>query len=227
MIRTPHDDQRAKRVPDGQGSILTSTLRRDLADLNRRYLELGLDDAMRRAPVFSWSETVRREVAAADAAVRGRMAMCPFALFAIDLPDRERRSAADVNLVEDRASVTRDTESASRRRSFARAALFAVWRLADTAPLAARIAFGLTPAAELELNELCPTEVARLAGVSGVLRTRWPTQAWFWAMLRGAAEANCERSLQSVHCVGICLMDGSYAGVSADGASKPATTLRR
>src|SRR5512135_1519250 len=227
MPRIPHDNQRVKSVPRVHGRILTSSLRRDLADLNRQYLDLVLEGAMPGDPLFSWSETVRREVGAADAGVRARMAMCPFALFAVDLPDSECVRAVDVNLVEDRVSVAGHAESASRRRSFARAALFAVWRLADTAPLAARIAFGLAPAAELQLNELCPTEVARLATVPGVLRSRWPTQAWFWAMLRRAAEANCERSLQFVHCAGICLMDGSYAAATAADASRPVGPTRR
>jgi hypothetical protein len=133
------------------------------------------------------------------------MAACPFALFEIRLPTREAASSVtgvvtgaedpvpasatctDVTRVEDRPP---DSGPGAARAAgcvaFTHGALFSAWRLADSAPLAARIAFGLSPAVELELNETCPTRIALLATCPGVVQARWPAHPRFWALLRGA-----------------------------------------
>jgi hypothetical protein len=141
------------------------------------------------------------------------MAACPFALFELRLPVGisvpGTEFPAELGRVEDRPS---DDGTGSVRLAgcvaFAHGALFTAWRMAECTPLVARIAFGLSMTAELELNETCPTRIALLATHPGVVGPRWPAHSRFWGMLRGAAQAGSATSLQWAHCAGICLMDG-------------------
>jgi len=216
--------------PDHEG-IFTRSVRRDLTDLNRRYLELGLHPETAADPMLAWSEEVRREVEAAEPAMRDRMACCPFALFEIHLPPGNSvpgtEFCAEQDRVEDRAQGGPSVVRAAECVAFAHGALFTAWRLAGSAPLAARIAFGLTPATELELSEMSPTRIAQLATRPGVVRARWPGRPGFWAMLRAAAHADCAHSLQWAHCFGLCLMDGERGGARVEDVLAAESPSRR
>jgi hypothetical protein len=203
------------------GGIFSRSVRRDLTDLNRQYLELGLCPDAGADPLFVWSEEVRREIEAAGPTALERMAACPFALFEIRVPCGNARPGTDPGCepgrVEDRAQV--GDQAGARLAAciaFTHGALFTAWRLADSAPLAARIAFALSPAAELELIETCPTRIAVLASHPGVVRARWPHQPRFWRHLRSAARAESSQSLQWAHCFGLCLIDGERMGAHTD-----------
>jgi len=188
-----------------QGGLLTPTIRRDLTDLNRQYLELALAPELSADPRFAWSGVVRSGLVRSDPATLGRMAACPFALFDIRLPVERPAAASAPRRVEDGVSVAATGEPwQGRCLAFAQLALFVALRLADAAPLATRIALGLSPAAELKLQELCPSEVAQIAACPEVVRPRWPSNPRFWAMLRGAARIDSASLLQSAHCFGIC-----------------------
>jgi hypothetical protein len=185
--------------------------------LNRQYLELGLRADAGADPLFAWSVEVRREIQAAGPTVIERMAACPFALFEIRFPSGSPLAGAEpgseLDRVEDRAQVGGQVGTRTAACiAFTHGALFTAWRLADSAPLAARIAFALSPAAELELNDTCPTRIALLANDPGVLRARWPRQPRFWERLRSAAQLDSSQSLQWAHCFGICLIDGERLG---------------
>ena len=195
------------------GRIFTRFVRRDLTDLNRQYLELGLRADAGSDPLFAWTDGVRREIEAADFGIRERMAGCPFTLFELRLPAgdcaRDGDFWAELDRVEDRPS--RSGEGDTRPAgcvAFAHGALFTACRLVDSAPLAARIAFGLSPDLAVELNETSPTRIAMLARHPGVVRARWPCHSRFWSMLRAAAQSGVASMLQSAHCAGVCLMDG-------------------
>ena len=190
------------------GGVLTPTIRRDLADLNRQYLELALAPELAVDPRFAWCDTVRSRLVATDAATRARMAACPFALFEIQLPADHRPGAplAPFRVEEGAAIAVAGEPWRARCREFAQFALFLALRLADAAPLATRIALGLSPVAELRLHEMCPSEVAHFAAGPDVVRPRWPSHPRFWAMLLGAARIDSAALLQSAHCLGICLL---------------------
>ena len=148
---------------DGRAGLglLGGSVRRDLADLNLRHLEYPLDGPDPSDPLVSWSPDVVREIALARPEVLARMAGCPFSLFELRLPEANG-CVANGTGVRDATAVA--TPRAARCPEFARTALFAAWRMADSAPLAARIVFGLTPPQELLLNELpsrSPPDVAR------------------------------------------------------------------
>ena len=69
-----------------RNGLLPPAVRRDLADLNSQYLELGLVGALESDPRFGWSEAVRRCLLGTDPMTRARMASSPFALFDLALP---------------------------------------------------------------------------------------------------------------------------------------------
>lgn len=206
MNDRPGEDQRRVHHSPLQGRILSDQVLRDLADLNARYLEMVGRDCLEDDPLVGWCPEALAVVRGADRAVLARMAACPFAMFQIDLTASSGCNREEPR-VEDRSAAGKDPALVIGLSSFRRVALFTAWRLADGSPLAARIAFGLSASAELELNEMCPSEVARLADARGVVRARWPENTRFWLMLRAAAQSQCAEALQWAHCVGICLMD--------------------
>ena len=194
------------------GGVLTPSIRRDLADLNRQYLELALAPELSIDPRFAWCDTVRSRLAGTDAATRSRMAACPFALFEIQLSAEHRpvTPLAPSRIAEGPATAAGGAPWQARCLEFAQFALFLALRLTDAAPLAIRITLGLSPLAELRLHEMCPAEVAQFAARPDVVRPRWPSHPRFWAMLHGAASIDSASLLQSAHCLGICLLGPNF-----------------
>ena len=225
MARSQTDgSQPGPLVPDT--GLLNGAVRRDLVDLNLGYLELGASLVDEEDPLFAWTAAVRREIVAAEPAVRARMAECPFSLFKIALPGSTGPDPGGPR-VEDAAVRAPQGGRAARCQEFSSAALFAAWRLADSAPLAARIVFGLQPVEELRLNELSPSQVGALAADPGVVRARWPDRPRFWAALRSAAETSTPAALQWAHCMGICLIEEGPAGLRDGDPAPPAGRRRR
>jgi hypothetical protein len=202
-------DHRVRLHPEMQfhGGLLTPGIRRDLADLNRLYLEIALSPELWSDPRFAWCDAVRAALVRSDQLTRSRMAASPFALFEVHIPvDRPALGTAPFRVEENVAPAPLGEPWQAHCLAFAQFALFVALRLADAAPLAMRFALGLSPAAEQQLNGMCPTEVARVAASPDVVRPRWPSNPRFWAILRGAARADSASLLQSAHCLGICLL---------------------
>lgn len=189
--------------------LLSAVLRRDLADLNAQYLELGLLPALTPDPRFGWCEAVRRCLHDTDAATRARIADSPFALFDVSLPVGPLRAA--LPRVEDGQPPAATGAGDGRVLSFAHQVAFMAWRLVEGAPLAARIVLGLPPAAEAHLRDLRPSQLAGVAADPGLIRPRWPRQERFWAMLAGAARRDSPAALRWAHCVGVCLLGAGDA----------------
>ncbi|MGB5104693.1 MAG: hypothetical protein WBO04_15435 [Steroidobacteraceae bacterium] len=189
-----------------RSSILGPTVRRDIADLNREYLEISLAREMQDDPRFAWSEPVRRALLDTDPVTRECMAASPFAFFELHLPPPEPRGIAEPGRVEDGGFPLAAGAVTGRCASFVHLALFLAWRLADAEPLATRIALGLPPAAELRLNEMSPSQLVQLVAWPGLVRPRWPDHRRFWSMLAGASGRNSVIGLQWAHCIGICLL---------------------
>lgn len=194
--------------------LLPPDLRRDLADLNIQYLELGLDTEPGTDPRFAWSESVRGRLAAVDRMTRTKMAAVPFALFRLVLPsaDAPERPAGIADLPRPAPGPVWQ----SRCLSFAHQAAFFARRLLDGAPLAARLVLDLSPEAQSLLAGLCPSEVAAVAGQSGLIRPRWPGHQRFWEWLEAAARRDSEAALQWANCMGVCLL-----GADADTDTGP------
>jgi hypothetical protein len=200
-----------------RGSLLSPSVRRDIADLNRQFLDLALAPELADDPRFAWSQPVREVLRETDEPTRCRMAASPFTFFELRLPPAEPRAAAEAGRVEDTGLGSAASVAAGRCASFLHFALFVAWRLADVAPLATRIVLGLPPAAELRLNEMRPSQLLQLAAWPDLIRPRWACDLNFWAMLARASRGNSAIAMQSAHCIGICRLDS----VPATGAGPP------
>jgi hypothetical protein len=214
----------AVREPD----LLGLAGRRDLSDLNRRYLELGLVPEHADDPLFGWSGAVTQEIGATDEATRARMAECPFALVEVCLPpvvtgSRVGDGGAGAGTGQAVAGLPRPAACVA----YARMAVFTAWRIAASAPLAARFAFGCPAKDEPPLLALSPSQVAGWADDPGTVRARWPGEPHFWAMLRHAAEADDPPSLRWAHCFGICLMAWERPGDAVVAGRARAARQRR
>lgn len=211
------------------GSLLSPVIRRDVADLNREFLELGLACELAGDPRFAWSDAVRQSLVETDEATRARMAASPFTFFELRLPPAGPCGVAVPGGIADSARALVASDIAGRCASFVHLALFLAWRLADAAPLATCIALGLPPAAESRLHELSPSRLVQLAAWPGIIRPRWPAHVKFWSLLAAASRGSSVVALQWAHCIGICLLDAAPAGGTGPhaGEGSPGRRLRR
>lgn len=205
--------------------LLSAVLRRDLADLNAQYLELGLLPSLATDPRFGWCEAVRGCLQDTDPATRARMADSPFALFDVALPFGTPRAPLPPR-VEDGVPSVVVGACEGRLLSFAHQVAFMAWRLVDGAPLAARVVLGVSPGAEACLRELRPSQLAGVAAEPGLIRPRWPRHVRFWAMLAGAARRDSPAALRWAHCVGVCLLGSGDAAPPAAAATARTRTRR-
>ncbi len=203
-------------VPSG---LLSTALRRDLADLNAQYLELGLAPSLDGDPRFGWSEPVRRCLLEADDATRARVAAVPFALFELVLPGGGL--ATPPAGVEDSRAPSGAAAWPGRCESFAHQAVFLARRLVEGEPLALRVVLGLSDDAQQWLAECRLAQLAEVAASPRAIRPRWRVHLRFWQTLLGAARRGSPGALQWAHCIGLCLLG------AADGDAAPAPPRRR
>jgi hypothetical protein len=208
-----------------RGNLLGPVIRRDIADLNRQFLELSLDPSMGDDPRFCHAVAVRAGLAGCSAEARERMALCPFSLFQLRLPE----PAGTAPLAADRVADARmpqqpEIATAARCQSFVLLSLSVARQLADGVPLSPRIALGVTAQVETRLAAMSPSELACMAAWSGLVRPRWPRHDRYWGMLIAAAREADPAWLQWTHCVGLCLPAAATA--TADTAAVPAVRRR-
>lgn len=202
-----------------RGGLLPPGLRRDIADLNTQYFDLGLRAGPDGDPRFAWSEPVRHCLLEADADTLARVAAAPFALFDLMLPAGP--AAATMARVEDSLPAPGPGHWLGRCASFAHQATSVARRLADCDPLTSRVALGLSPEAHCWLVDCRPSQLAELAGSPQAIRPRWRLHARFWETLVGAARRNSPTALQWAYCMGLSLIDAT------DGATAPVAPRRR
>jgi hypothetical protein len=203
-----------KLLPDGPESpgrmshhgFLAPSLRRDVADVNRQFLELALEPALAGDPRFELPDEVGRELATGGEALVSRVAACPFTLFRVALTEDGGPAVDRGSGVEDARRPLVDAATCARTHSFAYMALFLAWRLANDAPLALRFVLGLSEAEELLLNETRPSDLLRLAYAPQLIGPRWQRETRYWRLLLRAAVSNTESTLRRAHCAGICLV---------------------
>ena len=218
MTDQTHRPQQNGPAPVCTG-LLPAALRRDLADLNFQYLELGLAAGLEGDPRFGWSEPVRRCLLAVDAEARARIAAVPFALFGLLLaPDAPAAAHARV---EDAQASRAPAGWQGRYESFAYQAVFLARHLLDGELLTLDLVFGLPDDARRWLAECRLAQLAALAGSARVIRPRWRLHARFWEMLTLSAQRGTPGALQWAHCVGLCLLG------AADGDASVAPPRRR
>jgi len=214
MTDQPHRPNPGTLAPVRTG-LLSPALRRDLADLNAQYLDLGLAPSLDGDPRFGWSEPVRRCLLEADHATRARVAAVPFALFDLVLP--AGHLATPPARVEDSRAATGPGTWQGRCESFAHQAVFLARRLVEGEPLALRVVLGLPDDVQQWLAECRLAQLAEFAASPRAIRPRWRLHLRFWEMLVGAARRGSPGALQWAHCIGLCLIGAS----DADAAPPP------
>jgi hypothetical protein len=193
-------------------------LRRELADLNRQFLEISLATERAADPRFAWSDAVRCGLLATDEATRERMASSPFTFFELVLP-AGTTATPSLGRVEDARRPASEPAESGRCLTFLHLALFLAWRLADSAPLAMRLALGISPTAELFLNETSASQLVRFAASPGLIRPRWPDHRRYWELLASAARRGSDAALQWAHWAGICLLGSEQVPHAAGGST--------
>ena len=152
------------------GNLLNPAVRREVAGLNRLFLERAVCPRNAGDPWFAVPAGASARLAAATADAWDRAAACPIALFELHLPD----VASGADGVAETIGGAGDDLIAETRRAFGIAALGVARSLCDGVPLATRIAFGLDARREARLCALTVTDSYRLAAWPGLIRPRWP-----------------------------------------------------
>ena len=213
MTHSPEWPSSEASLPARNG-LLSPPLRRDLADLNLQYLDLGLEAGSEADPRFGWDEPIRTNLRSVDAQARERLANLPFALFELVIPVAAPGPVAA--RVEDGSPVVRPGMPAGRCESFAHQAAFMARRLAESGDLVSGVVFAFPPEARHWLLECRPSQLAELARHPEAIRPRWRTHAQFWQVLVGAACRCSVEALEWAHCIGLCLIGAEDATPAPD-----------
>jgi hypothetical protein len=193
--------------PVHEGNLLGDAVRRDIADLNRLFLDRALDPLHGADQWFQLPAAATERLVAAPADARERAALCPVTLFELRLPQFHDDSTWRLDAVTDGDLEPVDHATGESRRSFGLVALGVARRLAEGVPLSSRIAFGLRPACESRLSRLSPCDSFRIAGWPGLVRPRWPGNARYWSLLATAALDARGGVLHWAYAAGLCLLN--------------------
>jgi len=192
-----------------RGNLLNAAVRRDIAELNRMFLERALDPATGADTSFRLPAPAVTRLAAASLEARERAAQSPVTLFELSLPRPDEffdwRAGAAVADEDSPGSERRSCAEA--RQSFGLVALGVARRLAEGMPLSPRIAFGFGASVESRLSGLSPCEWFRVASWPGLIRPRWPSHSRYWNLLAGAAEGDKDTELSWAYSAGVCLLE--------------------
>jgi hypothetical protein len=211
------------------GNLLHPGVRRDIADLNRLFLDRALDPGLRADAWFQLPAATVGRLSAATAEVLERAAGSPICLFELTIPGVDELAPWGGGAVNDAvAGAVADTLSESRR-SFGLVALGVARRLAEGAPLTSRIAFGFGPVIESRLAALSPSAAYRLAAWPGLVQPRWHAHPRYWLLLADAAAAGCSEQLHWAYAAGFCLLPHCEREppVAGPGPKRPPRALHR
>jgi hypothetical protein len=186
-----------------QGNLLSPAVRREIAGLNRLFLERAIRLRQAGDPWFGVPRGASDCLAAAPLDAWERAAACPVALFELRLPDPAAGIASFDGVGED-AGAPGDALVAETRRAFGITALGVARSLCDVVPLATRIAFGIDPRLEAQLCAMTLSDSYRLAAWSGLIRPRWSGHERFWSLFAGAVTRG--ESVHWAYTAGLCLL---------------------
>src|SRR6186713_2410275 len=120
---------RQKSTPAGtdiasRGNLLPAVVRRDIADLNRLFIEYALEPGLGSDPWFCLPARAAAQLAGAPPEARDRVAQGPFTLFELALPGPDDGLDWYPSAVADAEAGHRDRiKNADERRAFALVAL--------------------------------------------------------------------------------------------------------
>lgn len=187
-----------------QGNLLNGAVRREIADLNRLFLERALDPDEALDDWFRLPRRALERLAAAGPETRERAAQWPMALFEVRLPATgSAESGVDVAAARS-IPVAGAGSRIDARRAFGVTALGVARRLSEGIPLAPRIAFGLEADVEARLSAMTLSESYRVAAWPGLIRPRWSEDDRYWMLL--AEAATCGDGVHWAYTAGLCLL---------------------
>jgi hypothetical protein len=181
-----------------QGNLLNPAVRREIAGLNRLFLERALHPRHGTDAWFGLPAPAVTRLAVAPQEARERAAACPIALFEIRLPDAGPQSIAE----DDDTSASQDL-GPEARRAFGVTALGVARSLVEGVPLATRIAFGLDARVEAQLCAMTLSDSYRVAAWPGLIRPRWPGHDRYWSLFADAVTRG--DGVHWVYTTGLCL----------------------
>jgi hypothetical protein len=188
------------------GNLLHPGVRRDIADLNRLFLDRALDPGLRDDAWFQLPAATVGRLSAATTEVLERTAASPICLFELAIPGVDELVPWGAGAVNDAVPGTAADTLSESRRSFGLVALGVARRLAEGAPLTSRIAFGFGQAIESRLTALSPSASYRLAAWPGLVQPRWHAHPHYWHLLAEAAAGGCSETLHWAYAAGFCLL---------------------
>lgn len=188
-----------------EGTLLTARVRRDIADLNRLFLDRAMHPAYGLDPWFQLPLPAIERLRQADGEALGRAACCPFALFEIALPPLDDPEPWLGDAIAD-GPGGRPAEPVDRetRRAFGLAALGLVRTLTEGVPLAPRIAFGLRAGTEARVASLSLSDSYRVAAWPGLIRPRRSLHERYWNLLVELVAS--EDTAHWAYAAGVCLL---------------------
>lgn len=188
-----------------QGNLLNARVRRDIADLNRLFLERALHPTHGLDPWFRLPAPAVDRLRAASPDALERAARCPFALFELALPpcDEPETWAVDAVADDPEGGLLEQTQREARR-AFGVAALGLVRALTEGAPLAPRLTFGLRAGTEARLAAFSLADSYRVAIWHGLIRPRWHLHERYWNLL--AELVPSEEGVRWAYAAGVCLL---------------------
>jgi hypothetical protein len=188
------------------GNLLHPGIRRDIADLNRLFLERALDPVLSDDAWFQLPAATVGRLSAATVEARERAAGCPICLFELTIPGEDDLAPWGAGAVNDAVPDAAADSLGERRRSFGLVALGVARRLAEGTPLSSRIAFGFGQAVEARLTGMSPSMAYRLAAWPGLVQPRWQAHPRYWRLLADAAAGGCSETLHWAYAAGFCLL---------------------
>jgi hypothetical protein len=188
------------------GNLLHPGVRRDIADLNRLFLDRALHPGLREDAWFQLPAATVGRLSAATAETLERAASSPICLFELTIPGVDELAPWVGEAVNDAVAGSLADTLTESRRSFGLVALGVARRLSEGAPLTSRIAFGFGKLIESRLTALSPSAAYRLAAWPGLVQPRWHAHPRYWHLLAEAAAGTCSEQLHWAYAAGFCLL---------------------
>jgi hypothetical protein len=211
------------------GNLLPPGVRRDIADLNRLYLDRALDPGSRDDAWFQLPSPTAGRLATATAEALERAAGSPICLFELKIPGSDELAPWGAGAVNDSVTGVASDTLGESRRSFGLVALGVARRLVEAAPLSSRVAFGFGQVIEARLSALSPSAAYRLAAWPGLVQPRWHAHPRYWSLLAEAAVGGSSETLHWAYAAGFCLLQHCERDppVTAAGSKRPPRPLHR
>jgi hypothetical protein len=218
----------ALRATFYQGNLLNPVVRREIADLNRLFLERALVACHEPDAWFCLPGLALARLAAGGGDALEHVAQCPIALFEVRLPSDVQTAPLGATVTVEAADAMDGGTRVEARRSFGVTALGVLRRLVDGIPLAPRIAFGLEEHVETRLAAMTLAESYRVAAWPGLIRPRWHDNERYWALLADAVART--GGVHWAYSAGLCLLaqcERQPAAVAYGAPRKARPTHRR